>query len=88
MTIQRPERGYQVWCQGGPADGFRYETGIEPPQEIRVMADPYREGWIRVLGDWPQAIPYLRVQAVEQIDGECIYYPRGEHTREVPTSHD
>lgn len=65
-----------MWCQGGSADGWRYETLIEPPETIWMLRDPFHgDQWIRVVGDWPQAIAYERVRSVEQIDGELIYYP-------------
>jgi hypothetical protein len=66
----------EVWCQGGPADGWRYETMVEPPDRILMLADPFHTGkFIRVVGDWPTATPYERVRAVEQFDHELIYYP-------------
>jgi hypothetical protein len=78
-----PRFGFVVWCQGGPADDFRYETLIEPDNEITLIPVPGRGGdFMRVLnllpGDepWPGAITYERVRLVEQIDGECIYYPK------------
>jgi hypothetical protein len=65
-----------VWCQGGPADDWRYEALIEPPEQIKVMPDPFHAGqFLRVVGDWPQATTYERVPAVEQLDDERIYYP-------------
>jgi hypothetical protein len=76
------ERGYLVWCQGGPADGWRYETLIEPDDEITLIPVPRRAGeWTRLPkpmpGDepWPGVVTYVRARGVEQIDGECIYYP-------------
>lgn len=76
-----------VWCQGGPANDWRYETLIEPDDTITLAPVPGREGeFIRVLnlvpGDepWPDAVTYIRVRNVEQIDGECIYYPEGDVT--------
>lgn len=73
---------YSVWCQGGPADGWRYETLIEPDDEITLVPVPNRDGeFIRVLkllpGEepWPDAVGYKRVREVEQFDGERIYYP-------------
>lgn len=75
-------QGFYVWCQGGPADDWGYETSIEPDDVITLIPDPRRTGaFVRVLnllpGDtpWPDAVTYRRVRSVEQIDGECIYYP-------------
>lgn len=74
-----------MWCQGGSANGWRYETLIEPDDVITVMPIPGRKGqFMRVLNllpgeePWPEssAVTYVRVRSVEQIDGECIYYPR------------
>jgi hypothetical protein len=76
------ERGFRVWCQGGPANDWSYETLIEPDDEITLLPNPHRAGeFIRVLkllpGEvpWPGSVVYRRVRSVEQIDGECIYYP-------------
>lgn len=72
-------RWIEVWCQGGPADDFRYETLIEPPAKIHVMPDPFHDGrFIRVVGPWPDATAYERVPDVEQFDHERIYYPRAD----------
>jgi hypothetical protein len=68
--------GLIVWLQGGPANDWRYETLIEPPDVIKVIPDPFHEGvWIRVVGPWPDAVHYQRQPAVEQFDHERIYYP-------------
>lgn len=68
-----------VWCQGGPADDFRYETMIEPEPEIEIMPDPFNVGrFLRVVGDWPQATTYVRQPAVEQFGHERIYYPKND----------
>lgn len=66
-----------IWLQGGPADNWRYETLIEPPNSIEVMPDPFHPGsWLRVVfGSWPEATTYERVPSVEQFDHERIYYP-------------
>ena len=65
-----------VWLQGGPANDWRYETLIEPPDEIVMFRDPFHDGrWIRVIGPWEGATTYRRVPAVEQFDHERIYYP-------------
>jgi hypothetical protein len=77
----RGQDSFCVWCQGGPANDWRYETLIEPDDVITLVPVPGREGqFMRVLnllpGDepWPDAVTYERVRSVEQIDGECIYY--------------
>jgi hypothetical protein len=65
-----------VWLQGGPADGWRYATMIEPPQTIYVIPDPILSTqWVRVSVGWPDALAYRRVPEVEQLDRERIYYP-------------
>ena len=65
-----------VWLQGGPANDFRYETLVEPPDEIVVMADPFNDdNFIRVVGPWDGATTYRRVRQVEQFDRERIFYP-------------
>lgn len=76
-------KAYCVWCQGGPANDWRYETLIEPDDEITLIPVPTREGeFIRVLnilpGDerWPDSVIYKRMRSIEQVDGECIYYPK------------
>lgn len=84
VADDRPvRRGFCVWCQGGPADGWRYETLIEPEDVITLVPVPGRAGeFIRVLnllpGDepWPDAVAYERVRAVDLLDGECIYYQK------------
>lgn len=74
---------FVVWCQAGDADGFRYETGIEPPDEIviwrvpggAVLAPAFR--FVRVLDDsWEGSTVYVRQPDVEQFDHERIYYPK------------
>jgi hypothetical protein len=66
----------RVWCQGGPASDWDYFTLIEPPKRIKIIRDPFHEErWIRVVGDWPEAVEYERVPLVEQFDHERIYYP-------------
>lgn len=67
----------KVWLQGGPADDWTYYTLVEPPARLYVIPHPSLEGeWIHVLDDgWPQAIAYERAAAVEQFNGERIYYP-------------
>lgn len=67
----------RVWLQGGPADGWRYATMIEPPQTIYVIADPILPNrWVRVPTSWHDgALAYVRVPTVEQFDDERIYYP-------------
>lgn len=71
-----------MWCQGGPANDWRYETPIEPPDEIILYPLPGggHNEWTRVFADdhWPGTVTYGRVRAVEQIDGECIYYLKAE----------
>lgn len=75
---------YCVWCQGGPVGDWRYETLIEPPDEIALYPLPGggHNGWTRVFADddWPDAVTYVRVRSVEQIETadytECIYYPQ------------
>lgn len=70
--------GYVVWCQGGPADDFHYETLIEPPRVIELASAPAPFDWVRVL-DWGDAaVRYVRVPEVEQFGHERIYYPLGE----------
>jgi hypothetical protein len=77
--ISAVPRGFRVWCQGGPANDWSYETLIEPADEITLIPVPRRaDEFIRVAPDddsWPDATVYRRVRDVEQIDGECIYYP-------------
>lgn len=69
--------GFVVWCQGGPADGFTYQTLIEPPDEIEVAPTPMPHGFVRVM-DWGDAAyRYVRQRDVEQFDWERIYYPAG-----------
>lgn len=73
---------FVVWCQGGPASGFRYETCIEPDDEIALISVPIGDKvhWMRQIIEvpqWPKSTVYVRVRSVEQIDGECIYYPKG-----------
>jgi len=66
----------RVWLQGGDADGWEYLTLIEPDPVIEVMPDPFKtDVWIRVVGDWPQAVRYQREPSVEQFAKERIYYP-------------
>jgi hypothetical protein len=66
----------KVWLQGGIADDWIYATLIEPDREIKVMRDPFHDDrFIRVTGDWPEAMRYERVPTVEQFDNERIYYP-------------
>lgn len=68
--------GFEAWCQGGPANDWRIWMLPEPPDQIEMLADPFHPGqFIRVIGPWPEATTYVRVRDVEQIDGECIYYP-------------
>lgn len=44
-----------VQCRGGVADGFEYETLIEPPETIVLMHTPWRDGeWVRVLPETPR----------------------------------
>lgn len=70
-------RWFTVWCQGGDADDFRYETLVEPPDEIQILANPFHSGdFFRVLGPWPNAVTYVRVPEVEQLADERIYYPK------------
>lgn len=75
-------RRFCVWCQGGPANDWRYETSIEPPDEIVLYPLPGdgHSGWTRVFADddWPGAVRYMRIRTVEQLDGECIYYPKAD----------
>lgn len=73
---------FRVWCQGGPADDWGYWTLVEPDDEITLVPVPHGAArFIRVLNllpgeePWPGAVVYRRVRSVEQIDGECIYYP-------------
>lgn len=73
-----------MWCQGGPANGWRYHTLIEPDDEITVVpVIPGRRGtFFRAPraepGEekWPNSTVYVREREAEQIDGECIYYPK------------
>lgn len=69
---------YCIWCQGGPASGTRIVllSGEEPPDEISMWCSPSGI-WMRVLAAdrWPDAVAYVRVREVEQVDYECIYYP-------------
>lgn len=67
--------GYVVWCQGGPADDFRYYTLIEPPNEIEVAPVPMPSGFVRVVGWGDAAYRYVRQPNVEQFDFERIFYP-------------
>jgi hypothetical protein len=72
-----------VWCQGGQADGARYQTLVEPPEEIAMWFDPIGEhGWLRILvsSRWPDSFVYVRQRDAEQFDHERIYYPQGEQT--------
>lgn len=66
----------RVWLQGGPVEDWTYYTLIEPPDVVKIIPDPFREGWLRVVGDWPGATLYERVRGVEQFDNERIFYPR------------
>jgi hypothetical protein len=69
----------RVWLQGGAVDDWSYYTLVEPPERVRVLRNPFHDGeWIRVVGDWPDAIEYERVRAVEQLDDERIFYPVGD----------
>lgn len=69
-------RSFLVWCQGGPANDWTYETLIEPEPIIHVMPDPFNAGrFIRVTGDWPEATAYKREASVEQFAFERIFYP-------------
>jgi hypothetical protein len=66
-----------VRCEGGLVgdDGWQYETLIEPPDAIEVLADPtVPGGFIRVLEDWDDSVTYVRVS--ERGD-ERIYHPKG-----------
>jgi hypothetical protein len=71
-------RWFTVWCQGGDADDFRYDTLVEPPDEIDILPNPFRSGdFFRVLGPkWKNATTYVRVPDVEQFPDERIYYPK------------
>lgn len=74
----------RIQCQGGLADGFEYETVIEPPDTIVLMHTEWRDGqWVRVLPETPRAegvliVEYVRVPGVEQFGYERIYYPAEE----------
>jgi hypothetical protein len=70
---------FAMWCQGGPANGWRCIAMMPPRDEIVLWPVPHSPGeWLRVPpeDEWPGAVTYVRVRAVEQIDGECIYYPK------------
>lgn len=76
------ERPFIVWCQGGPADDFRY-VSLEEPESVMVLAPNPNQagGWVRVLavaGDDAEvdgSVRYVRVAGAEQFDHERIYYP-------------
>lgn len=66
---------FDVWCQGGPADGYRYQMSVPPPDEITLWR-PYPHPWRRVVAadHWPDAVTYV---CVERLDDQCIYHLKG-----------
>lgn len=67
-------KGYSVWCQGGPANNWRYETLVEPPATIYVLPVPGPSKFIRILEPCEGSTTYVRYPQWEQFDFERIYY--------------
>lgn len=67
---------FLIWCQGGPANNWRYETSIEPDAVIYVAPGVGAFDFIRVLEGWEGATTYVRQPHVEQFGFERIYYPK------------
>lgn len=65
----------RVWLQGGPADGHRFATMVEPPRTLYVVRDPILPTWVRVPVSHAGALAYVRVPGAERSDLERIYYP-------------
>lgn len=70
----------EIWLQGGPADGFKaFVVGNIDKHlgdTLHVIPHPTAPGeWVVVDELYSRAVRYERVRAVEQLDGERIYYP-------------